>query len=340
MENQKDENNIPLTASELGFLWAQYVNDTLDICVMNYFQNICEDQDILPLVENSLSIAQKDIKVITEILSKEKHPIPVGFTDKDVKADAPRLYSDTFILMYIQKLEVVALERVGMAIALSARSDVSQFFKDLLYSVTELHDQARMVMLSKGVYVRPPQLPIPKKVDFVKRQSFLFDFLGQHKRPLSAIEVAHLFNNIQTNAMGKTIMMAFAQVCKNEDVKQFFLRGKEIAKKHMEKLSLTLIEEDIPAPMSWDTHVTDSTVAPFSDKLMAFQTIYMNAIGIGNYGVAAGTCQRVDLSGTFTRLAAEIALFLEDGTNILIKHGWFEEPPKSVDRQALADQPK
>lgn len=339
-EKEVSENQIPLTASELGFLWAQYVNDTLDVCVMRYFQTICEDQDILPLVENSLHTAQKDIQFISEILSNENHPIPVGFTEQDVKADAPRLYSDIFILMYIQKLEVIAMERVGISIGLSARSDVSQFFRDLLMSVSELHDKARKVMLSKGVYVRAPQLPMVRKVDFVEKQSFLFDFLGQHKRPLTAIEIAHLFNNIQTNAMGKTIMMAFAQVCKNEDAKQFFLRGKEIAKKHMEKFSLILTEEDIPAPMNWDAHVTDSTVAPFSDKLMMFQTVYMNAVGIGNYGIAAGTCQRMDLSATFTRFSAEIGLLLEDGSNLLIKNGWFEEPPKSVDRQALADQPK
>ncbi|WP_191274178.1 DUF3231 family protein [Neobacillus kokaensis] len=339
-KNVMSENDIPLTASELAFLWAQYINDTLNICVMKYFQNICEDKDILPLIENSINISQKDIKIIAEIFSKEKHPIPVGFTDGDVNVDAPRLYSDSFILMYIQKLEMLAMASVSMAIGLSARSDVSQFFRDLLVSVSDLHDKARKVMLSKGVYVRPPQIPTLKKVDFVEKQSFLFDFLGQHKRPLTAIEITHLFNNVQTNALGKTMMMAFAQVSKNEEVKQFFIRGKEIAKKHMKKFSSILINEDIPAPMSWDAHVTDSTVAPFSDKLMMFQTTYLNAAGIGNYGMAAGTCQRMDLSATFTRLAAEIALFAEDGANILIKHGWLEEPPKSADRQALIDQPK
>lgn len=334
------ENNIPLTASELGFLWEQYINDTLAICVMNYFKNICEDEEILPLIEKSLNIAQKDIQIISEIFSKENHAIPVGFTEQDVNVDAPRLYSDTFILMYIQKLEVIAMASVSVAIGLSARSDVSQFFRDLLVSISELHDEARIIMLTKGVYVRPPQIPMQKEVDFVEKQSFLFDFLGQHKRPLTAIEITHLFNNIQTNALGKTMMMAFAQTCENEEVKHFFIRGKQIAKKHMEKFSSILIEEDIPAPMSWDTHVTESIVPPFSDKLMLFQTTYMVAVGIGNYGMAAGTCQRMDVSATYTRLAAEIALFAEDGANILIKQGWLEEPPRSVDRQDLTNRPK
>jgi hypothetical protein len=76
MTNQNDkkvmsESNIPLTASELGFLWAQYMNDTLDICVMNYFKNICEDKDILPLIENSLSIAKMTLELFQRFLRKK-----------------------------------------------------------------------------------------------------------------------------------------------------------------------------------------------------------------------------------------------------------------------------
>ena len=150
------------------------------------------------------------------------------------------------MLIYIQKIEIIAMASTSMAIGLSARSDVSEFFRNLLVAVSELHDKARKVMLSKGVYVRPPRIPA-QKVDYVERQSFLFDFLGSHKRPLSAIEITHLFNNIQSNNMGRTMMMAFAQVCKNEDTKQFLIRGKEIAKKHANKISSILINEDISA---------------------------------------------------------------------------------------------
>lgn len=341
-ENEKvmTEHNIPLTASEVGFLWTQYINDTLAICVMKYFKKICEDKEVIPLIENSLSIAENDIKIITEIFTNENHPIPVGFTDNDVNLDAPRLFSDAFILMYIQKLETIAMAGIGIAMGVSARSDVSKFFKELLFAVAELHDKSRKVLLSKGIYVRPPQVSTPNKVDFVEKQSFLFDFLGQHKRSLSAIEITHLFINNQTNALGKALMMGFAQVCKSEDVKQFFIEGESIAKKHLKKFSTILIRDDLPAPMSWDSHVLDSTVAPFSDKLMMFHTTYLIAVGIGNYGTAAGTCQRMDLSGTYVRLAAEIALYAEDGANLMIKHAWLEEPPQSVDHKRLVKKEK
>ncbi|WP_339148691.1 MULTISPECIES: DUF3231 family protein [unclassified Sutcliffiella] len=341
-EDKKEltKHHIPLTASEVGFLWTQYLSDSLAVCVMKYFKSICEDKEILPLIENSLNIAENDIKIITEIFTKENHPIPVGFTDEDVNVNAPRLFSDVFILMYIQKLEIIAMAGCGVAIGVSARSDVSDFFRNLLNSVCDLHEKSRVVLLSKGVYVRPSQIPIPNKIDYVDKQGFLFDFLGSHKRPLTAIEITHLFINTQTNAMGKALMMAFAQVCKNEDAKQFFLEGKGISNKHLNKFSTILTNEDIPAPMSWDSYVMDSTVAPFSDKLMMFHTTTLIAVGIGNYGTAAGTCHRMDLSATYTRLSAEIALYAEDGANILIKHAWLEEPPMAADHNALIKKRK
>lgn len=334
------EHNIQLTASELGFLWTQYMNDSMATCVLKYFANKCEDEEIEPIIDYALSLVQKHVQTVTDIFTHEKHPIPVGFTDEDVNVNAPRLFSDTFILLYIQNMAVIGMAGASVAVGVSARSDASDFFHEILASAAELHNKARKVSLSKGVYIRPPFISTPEKVDFIKKQSFLFDVLGKNKRPLTAVEITHLFINIQTNVLGKSMMMAFAQVCKLEDVKQFFLEGKGIANKHIKKFSSTLTNEDIPAPQGSDSNVMDSTVAPFSDKLMMFHTTGMIAVGIGNYGTAAGTCERMDLSALYTRLSTEIALYAEDGANILIAHGWLEEPPQADDRQALVNQPK
>lgn len=92
--------------------------------------------------------------------------------------------------------------------------------------------------------------------------------------------------------------------------------------------------------MSWDAHILDSTVAPFSDKLMMFHTTTLIAAGIGNYGTAAGTCERMDLNALYTRLSAEIALYAEDGANLMIKYALLEEPPKAADHQALVNKNK
>lgn len=334
------EHNIRLTASEMGFLWMQYENDSLANCVLKYFENKCEDLEILPVIQTALSCAEKHLAKLRDIFLNEKIPIPIGFTDADVNIDAPKLFTDTFMLYYLQNMAIIGMAGAGVAVGVSARNDVSEFFHQILIEGKDLHNMARKVSLSKGTYIRPPYISIPDKAQFITKQSFLFDFFGKSKRPLTAIEITHLFINIQTNALGKAMMMAFAQVCKGEDVKQFFKEGKGIANKHIKKFSSLLTNSDLPAPMSWDSHVLDSTIAPFSDKLMMFHTTGMIAVGIGNYGTAAGTCERMDLSAIYTRLSAEIALYAEDGANIVINHGWLEEPPQADDRQALINQPK
>ncbi|WML47180.1 DUF3231 family protein [Neobacillus sp. PS3-34] len=143
-------------------------------------------------------------------------------------------------------------------------------------------------------------------------------------------------HNVQTNAIGKALMMGFGQAAQNPDVTQFLLRGKRIATKHMDIFSDILIKNDLPAPMSWDMAVTDSTEKVFSDKLIMFHSSAMIAAGIGNYGAAMAASPRRDICLKYASLIPEIALFAEDGANIMIKHGWLEEPPQSDDRDNLA----
>ena len=44
----------------------------------------------------------------------------------------------------------------------------------------------------------------------------------------------------------------------------------------------------------------------------------------------------MDLSATYTRLSAEIALYAEDGANLMIKHGWWKNHRNC--RPSKADQ--
>lgn len=73
------------------------------------------------------------------------------------------------------------------------------------------NDSARQLLLEKGVYVRPPYMVYPKEVEFIERQSFLTGWFGP-RRPLLAIEVAHLFTIARNNEIGKATLTAFAQV--------------------------------------------------------------------------------------------------------------------------------
>lgn len=69
---------------------------------------------------------------------------------------------------------------------------------------------------------------------------------------------------------------------------------------------------------------------------MMQQVTALIALSMANYGAALGSSTRVDVANDYARLMAEIAAFGEDGAQIMIKHGWLEQPPQAADRKELA----
>ncbi|MBM7693938.1 hypothetical protein JOC77_003382 [Peribacillus deserti] len=330
----EDKTKIQLTAAEISATWTQYINDTLTVCIVGHFLKKVEDPEVRPILEFSLNQAKSNISYLTELFQKEKFAIPVGFTEEDVKPDAPRLFSDVFVLAYLRNMSILGMAASSVALGMVTRPDIVKFHKNILKAAVGLQDLSRDLMLKQGTYVRPPTLSVPDQVDFVKRQHFLSGLMGDI-RPLTSIEISHLFKNVETNTIGKTLIIGFAQVAENEDVKQYLLRGRQIAQKHIDLFSHILTQEDLPAPMLWDTGITNTSNPVFSDKLIMFHISAMIAAGIGNYGAAISASPRRDLGIRYASLLPEISLYAEDGANIMIKHGWLEEPPQAVDRKHL-----
>lgn len=329
-----DKTKIRLTAAEMSMLWTQYINDTASICVNSYFLEKVEDNEVKHVIQFALKGSQVNINYLQEFFKKESFPVPKGFSSDDVHVNAPRLFSDTYFLMYLRNMSVLGMAGGAIALGFATRPDVVSFFKNVLKTAVELQDLTRELMLKQGTYVRPPFISTPDRVDFVEKQSFLTGFLGE-KRPLVVQEITMLFNNIQTNAIGKTLITGFAQTAHTKEVKEFLIRGKRIAQKHIDIFSDILKKEDLPAPMTWDTALSDSTVPVFSEKLMMFHVSGMIAAGIGNYGTSMSGSPRRDLGLKYATLIPEVALYAEDGANIMIKHGWLEEPPQSDNREKL-----
>ncbi|QOR68190.1 DUF3231 family protein [Cytobacillus suaedae] len=330
-----DKLKVRLTSAEMATLWSQYFNDSLSICVQRYFLEKVEDEEVRPVIEFTLQSAEKHVAFLGELFESENFPVPIGFTEEDVDVTAPRLFSDSFVLMYLRQMSILAMTASSAALGIVTREDIVDFHKSVFKAAVKLQDMARDIMLKQGTYIRPPYISKPEKVDFIKKQSFLTGFLGE-KRPLTAIEITHLFLNIQTNTIGKALMVGFAQVASREEVKDYLIRGKRIAQKHIENFNDFLLKEDLPAPMTWDSDVTSTTQKVFSDKLIMFHVSGMIAAGIGNYGMALGASPRRDLGAKYASLIPEITLYAEDGANIMINEGWMEEPPQNIDRDHLA----
>ncbi|CAM4326674.1 DUF3231 family protein [Paenibacillus tarimensis] len=331
------EQNIRLTSAEIAQLWSNYMGDSMAIRILDYFLRKVEDTEIREILEFSRSISEKHLKLIPQLFKSDNFPVPHGFTDEDVNLDAARMYSDTAFLIYLKNAAKHGLTLYSIALASSAREDVREFFTKGLTSTAELYNKAAEILLQKGLFIRAPYIPTPETAEYVHKESFLSGLMGD-RRPLNAAEINHLYNNIQTNAFGKAFIAGFAQCAQSEEIRGYFLRGKDIAHKQIEVFSSYLRDEDLPAPMTWDSDVMASTEAPFSDKLMLFHITGLNAAALTNYGAAMSVSMRRDISASYTRLAAEIAAYSNDGAELLIKYGWMEKLPGNVDRRVLANK--
>src|SRR3954452_23441884 len=330
----EDKTNVHLTAPEMSGLWTQYINDTLAVCVNTYFLEKVEDEEVRPIIEWTLDTAKENVSIMQELFQREDFPIPIGFTEQDVNPNAPRLFTDTFFLTYLRQMSMFAMIASSAALGLVTRPDTVALHKRVYQKGVELQDKTRDLMLKQGTYVKPPSISTPNKVDFVKKQHFLAGFFGD-KRSITSVEISHLFLNTQTNAIGKALITGFAQIAQKEEVKQFLLRGKELSQKYVNTFNDFLIREDLPAPMSGDSGVLNTTDYIFSDKLIMYNVSAMIAAGIGNFGMALAASPRRDLGLKYMSLIPEVALYAEDGANIMIKHGWIEEPPQADDRDQL-----
>lgn len=328
-------NQIRLTAGEIAQLWIQYLNDSSSLCILSYFLEKAEDDEIKPIIKFALELSQSHIQKIKAILTKEKNVVPYGFSIKeDVDLTAPRLYSDSYVLNFIHQMSKVGLSSYGGSVAASVRDDIKTYYMECLSETMQLYKNSTDLLLSKGLYIRSPSLPNLEKVEFVKKQWFMLDVFGE-KRPLTAAEVDNLFANLQRNALGVATLTGFSQVAQDKDVKQIFLKGLEIGNKHIKLFRGKLEESKLPAPMGWDSEITNSTAYTFSDKLMMFYTSGLITLSVGYYGTAVSQSPRGDISAMYNRLSLEVQLYAEDGANIMIKNGWLEQPPMASDRDEL-----
>ncbi|WLD94001.1 DUF3231 family protein [Alkalihalobacillus sp. AL-G] len=327
---------LKLTSAEITNIWTAYMNDTAALCQLQYFIEKVEDQEIKPVIQYAIELSETHIKKLHKIFNNEDYPVPYGFKlEEDVDTTAPRLYSDSFVLNYLDQMGKVGLNSYSMCLSFSVREDIYDYFSECLAESDKLLKKANDVLLSKGLYIRSPYLPIPSHIDFVKKQKFMNGYLGE-RRPLAGPEITNLYANFQRNALGAATLIGFTQVAKGKDVRKFLVRGKEIASKHCEVFSSILREDDITVPMSWDTEVTDSTTYTFSDKIMMFYTTSLISLSVAYYGASMSMSPRRDIGTQYTRMNQEILLFAEDGANIMIKNGWLEEPPRALDRNELA----
>ncbi len=335
------KHSTQLTSAEIACIWTNYMQDSMSKCVLSYLLQTVEDDDIRPLIQWAYDISCTHIEELTTLFQKEQIPLPTGFTDEDVNVNAPRLYTDAFILNYLAHMARVGMLGYSGFTSMGARKDLKTYFIKGLRETSDLFDQSTDLLLEKGLYIRAPYISYPTKTDFVDSHKYLSGFsLFSKQRPLNAIEISHLYMNSITNHIGSKLSLSFAQVSPQEEIQNWMLRGRDISQKHMRVFTRILLDSDIESPISPDVAITDATTPPFSDKLVMFHMAMLSATGTGNYATAASASQRSDLIINYERLSLEVALYAKDGADIMIKNQWMEQPPTTLDKEQLVKKKK
>ncbi|MBM7652858.1 DUF3231 family protein [Neobacillus cucumis] len=329
--------SVHLTASEKSFIWVNYMVDSMAICCLTYYLEKCEDKKIAELLTYALELSKIHTKFAAETLSKENYPVPIGFNDEDVSLNAPRLFSDEFVLFYLHHLANLGLSYYSKALSMVAREDVHEFYKECISSSSELNSRTKELLLSMGLYVRAPYIPDASHPEMIEKLGYLKGFLGE-KRMLTSLEITNLFFNIQTLEIVKTLMIGFSQVVKSKDLRDYLIRGKEISTKTLKELRTLLEKEDLSSASPWYTYISDSTESPFSDKLIMFHGAIMAGAGIEQYGFSLATIMRRDVGMKYSKLITEMLTFADDGMNLMIKNKWMEQPPMAVSRKDLENK--
>ncbi len=331
----QDKTKIDLVSSEVAGLWNTYMNASLAICTLKHFLNTLHDEEIRHILQRALDISNGHIKDITEKLNQDKLPIPKGFGENDVDMKAPKLFSDPFYLFYLISLSQIAINNYALTLNHIARPDVRDFFSTCMKEYLELFNLTVDALQQQGLYIKSPRVEFIKDVDFIDKQNFFSGGWFGKKRSLLAMEITSIFTGLRLNIIGGGLITGFAQVAKSKKLRDYFFRGRELAWKNVKDLNQFFIDENIPIPSTADSFVTDSTIPPFSDKLMALHIIALFAASIAQDGTAFATVMRHDLQAYFSGSAMQTSKYAEDGIDILIENKWLEQPPQVIDPKKL-----
>jgi len=333
-----EEHNIQLTTPEIASLWTSYIQNSATICFYKHFLQYLQDSEIKPIVEEALFLEQSYIKNIETIFNEEGFPIPKGFSDNDVDLSAPALFTDLFALSFVYRVGQLTVPYYATTLTKVARTDVVHFFDECLKTRTNLYKKSLNLMLSKGIYDRPPKITYPKKVEYIKKQESIVGTWFSEKSPLNALELGEIFYTIERNYIGLVLLIGLIQVMKDKEIKDYLLKGKKLAEKQIYVFNKILRKEDHLGNIPVSMEVTDSAVPPFSDKLILFLVSTTTSTGIHLLSYAMSTTMRKDLIVQYTLLLTEITYFGGEGLELMIKRGWLEQPPQSINRNHINEK--
>ncbi|MEH7373266.1 DUF3231 family protein [Priestia megaterium] len=250
--------------------------------------------------------------------------------------EAPKLYDNGFDIMFVRILKEISMGMYTLNMNMAYQDDVMGIYEGLTSTTQKIYKSSTLYLLEKGILTLPPKVTMPKSSEFIESKNYLNGFNPfNDKRALNDIELGYLHHGIETNNIGMQLITGFAQCAEDKEVKQYFVKGKELAKKQIKVFGDILLESDVQFSATSGSTVTTSKVAPFSQKLMMFCIYLLNGFGIVGSSFGTIFSLRKDLSMKTALIAKDIYFYADEGVKIMIKNGWLEEPPQMEDRPNL-----
>jgi hypothetical protein len=329
-------NTNPISSSEIGTLWLTYHEKTLILRMLEYFIKHADDDEARNILGSLWQSLNYFVMEIEKIYQQQGIVYPVGYTKEDVNLEAPKLFDNGFDIMFVRILKEISMGLYTININLAYNADVAKIYKGLTNITQDIYMLSTEYLLRKGILTLPPKVIMPKTTEFIKSKNYmsgLNPFGG--KRALNDIEIGFLHHGIEANNIGLQLITGFAQCAKNEKVKQYFVKGKELAKKQIKEMTDILMESDVQFSATSGSTVTSSTIAPFSDRLMMGCVYFLNGFAVVGTSFGMFFTLRNDIHMKTALLGKDIYFYGQEGLEIMIKNGWLEEPPQMEDRAQI-----
>jgi hypothetical protein len=324
--------NPSITSSEIGTLWMTYQQKTMIFRMLEYFIEKADDGEAKEIMVDLSKDVAPYIEKLEGIFLTEGVPIPVGFTAEDVKKGVPKLYDNGFDIMFVRFIKEISMGMHTINLTMAYRQDITALFRNLTSMTQKYYDKCTQYLLEKGLLPRAPYVSINKSVEFVKSRDYLGGFNPlSGKRALNTVELAHLYHAIESNVTGMQMIYGFSQCAEKKDVGRYFQKGGELAKGIVKELSEILLENNIQVPSTPGGNITTSTLAPFSDKIMMYCVSLFCSFSLGGNSLGTSFSLRNDLPAKLAIFIKDIFEYAHEGASIIIKHGWMEEPPQTID---------
>lgn len=231
-------------------------------------------------------------------------------------------------------MTIHGLTAYSLAITNSERQDIQNYFFECAESSKELFQKIDEVAKKHPKFKSVPSVPPVRGEKFIESPGFVSNLVGD-KRPLNSSEISTLFFNSTKTGFTQSLSLAFSQVAECEEVRNFMLKNVKLAKTDAESFDSILQQDNLPIPEKWETEITESTVSPFSDKLIMYHAGFLVHAALSYYGASLGSSFRSDLLLNYSRVFAHVMEAGARSYNIMVKHKWLEKQPEAIDRKSL-----